>query len=118
MRGSWVTLSAVILAGAFAFGGVGLLVASRARTLEAASGLMNAATVPMWVFSGVFFSSANFPAPFQPFIQALPLTSLNDALRAVMLDGATAGAVGIEWAILLAWGVGGFAVALRIFRWS
>jgi ABC-2 type transport system permease protein len=118
IRGSVVTLSVVLLAGAFSFGGLGLLVASRARTIEAASGWMNFAMLPMWVVSGVFFSSAHFPAPTQPFIHALPLTALNDALRAVMLDGASAGRVGHELAILSAWAVACFAAALTMFRWK
>jgi len=118
MRGSVAMLAAVVLLGAIAFGGLGLLMASRAKTVEAASGLINAATLPMWVFSGVFFSAANFPAPAQPFIQALPLTALNDALRAVLLDGAGPAAIGVEAAILGVWTVVTFAVALRIFRWE
>jgi len=118
MRGSIAMLAAVVLLGAIAFGGLGLLMASRAKTVEAASGLINAATLPMWVFSGVFFSAANFPAPAQPFIQALPLTALNDALRAVLLDGAGPAAIGVEAAILGVWTVVTFAVALRIFRWE
>ena len=48
---------------------------------------MNVVMLPMWLLSGVFFSSSNFPDVAQPFIRALPLTALNDALRAVMLDG-------------------------------
>jgi ABC-2 type transport system permease protein len=118
IRGSLMTLSAVVLIGALAFGGLGLLVASRARTIEAASGWMNFTMLPMWVVSGVFFSSAHFPARTQPFIHALPLTALNDALRAVMLDGATIRAVGSEIAILTAWAGVCFAVALKIFRWK
>jgi ABC-2 type transport system permease protein len=118
VRGALVTLVAVVLLGALAFSGLGLLVASRARTIEAASGWMNFAMLPMWVVSGVFFSSAHFPAATQPFIHALPLTALNDALRAVMLDGAAARAVGSELAILAAWTGVSFAVALKIFRWK
>jgi ABC-type multidrug transport system permease subunit len=93
-------------------------VASRARTIEAASGWMNFSMLPMWVVSGVFFSSAHFPAPMQPFIHALPLTALNDALRAVMLDGATPREVWAEAAILGAWAVVSFSISLRIFRWK
>jgi len=118
IRGSLWTLSGVVLLGALAFGGLGLLVASRARTIEAASGWMNFSMLPMWVVSGVFFSSAHFPAPMQPFIHALPLTALNDALRAVMLDGATPREVGAEAAILGAWAVVCFSISLRIFRWK
>jgi ABC-2 type transport system permease protein len=118
VRGSWIAVSTFALIGALAFGGLGLLVASRARTFEAISGLLNLLMVPMWIFSGVFFSSANFPQAAQPAIQALPLTALNDGLRAVMLEGAPLAALGQELGILIAWGVVSFVVALRIFRWT
>jgi ABC-type polysaccharide/polyol phosphate export permease len=78
---------------------------------------MNLAMVPMWIFSGVFFSSENFPRAIQPFVQALPLTAVNDALRANMLRGAGFGVVGPELAIALAWTVVCFVLALRLFRW-
>jgi ABC-2 type transport system permease protein len=118
IRGSIAATSVVCLVGALAFGGIGLLLASRARTFEAISGLMNMTMVPMWVLSGVFFSASNFPQAAQPFIQALPLTALIDALRSVVLDGAGLAAVSRELAILIGWGLGGFAIALRIFRWT
>jgi len=118
MRGSVGTLLLVCLLGSLAFGGLGLLVAARPRTIEGASGLMNLAMVPMWVFSGVFFSSTRFPQVIQPFVQALPLTAVNDALRATMLEGATLAQVTPELAIVAAWMVGTFAIALRIFRWQ
>jgi ABC-type multidrug transport system permease subunit len=118
LRGSLLLLSAVSLLGALAFTGLGLLVAARPRTIEGVSGLMNLAMVPMWVFSGIFFSTERFPAALQPFVQALPLTALNDALRAVMLDGAGLAATAPELVNLALWGVTSFAVALRIFRWQ
>jgi len=116
-RGPLAVLVLVSLVGALGFSGLGLLVASRAKTVEGASGLMNLVMMPMWVFSGVFFSAANFPRVLQPFIQALPLTAVNDALRANMLQGAGLGAVAGELAIVAAWMVGSFVLALRIFRW-
>jgi ABC-type multidrug transport system permease subunit len=79
---------------------------------------MNAVSVPMWVLSGVFFSSANFPSVMQPFIHALPLTALNDAMRAVMLDGDSILAVGGSLAVLAAWGCVSFVTALKVFRWQ
>lgn len=118
VHGSLATLGLVCLAGAFAFGGIALLTASRARTIEGVSGLLNLVMVPMWVFSGVFFASSNFPEAIQPFVQALPLTALNDALRAVMNDGDALAAIWTELAILAAWGGTSFAAALRLFRWS
>lgn len=117
VNGSLVLLGAVSLVGALAFGGLGILLACRAQTVEAVSGLMNVAMLPMWLFSGVFFSSENFPRAMQPFIQALPLTALNDALRAVMIDGAGLGGVWVELLNMTAWTVVTFWVGLRLFRW-
>jgi ABC-type multidrug transport system permease subunit len=81
VRGGVLALAILAVLGALSFGGLGLLIASRARTIEAVSGLMNLVMMPMWVLSGVFFASSNFPEPMQPFIRALPLTALNNALR-------------------------------------
>ena len=118
IRGSLAVLVLLTLLGALCFGGMGLLVASRARTIEAANGLMNLVMVPMWLLSGVFFSSERFPKAVQPLVQALPLTALNNALRAVMLEGRSALAVAGEAAIVAAWGLVSFATALKIFRWQ
>ena len=117
LRGSVLQLVTICVLSSLAFGGLGLLVASRARTVEGASGLMNLVMVPMWVFSGVFFSSGNFPQAAQPFIQALPLTAVNDALRANMLQGASWGMVSHELAIIAGYLVVCFILALRLFRW-
>jgi ABC-type polysaccharide/polyol phosphate export permease len=112
-----VDLLAVMLVGAATLARLGLLVASRATTTEAVSGLMNLVMLPMWLLSGVFFSSERFPYSMQPVIQALPLTALNDALRAVMLDGASLASQWHEIVALAAWGLISFALALRWFRW-
>jgi len=118
LRGSLFALSLVSLLGALAFTGLGLLTAARPRTIEGVSGVMNLVMVPMWVFSGIFFSTERFPAALQPFIQALPLTALNDALRGVMLDGAGLVALAPELLNLTLWGALSFAIALKIFRWQ
>ncbi len=117
LRGSIAGLMLIALMGAVSFGGLGLLCASRARTVEAVSGIANFVMLPMWVFSGVFFSSSNFPAVVQPFIRLLPLTAVNDALRANMLEGATLAAVSPQLLIILVWGVVSFFAALKLFRW-
>ena len=117
LRGSLLQLALVVLASVFAFGGLGLLIASRARTIEGASGLMNVAMMPMWVLSGVFFSSENFPKAFQPLIQALPLTATNNALRASMLRGAGWTVIAPELAVLALWAVATLWLALKWFRW-
>ena len=117
VRGSVVQLVVVCVVSALSFGGLGLLIAARARTTEGVSGLMNLVMMPMWVLSGVFFSSSNFPRATQPFIQALPLTATNNALRATMLQGASWSVVLPLLGIIAAWGIVSFVVALRIFRW-
>ena len=118
LRGSFIVLAFICLVASLTFGAMGLLVASRARTVEGASGLMNLVMLPMWVFSGVFFSASNFPHTMQPFIQALPLTAVNNALRANMLQGASLGQVAGELGIALAWLVVSFLVSLKLFRWK
>jgi ABC-type multidrug transport system permease subunit len=118
IHGSVLSVVLLILLGAGAFAGLGLLVASRARTLEAVSGLMNLAMLPMWVLSGIFFSRERFPDAMQPLISALPLTPLIDSLRAVMLEGVSITALTTSVVSLLAWGLGSFVLALWWFRWS
>lgn len=117
IEGSIAAALLISVLGAVTFSGLGLLVASRARTTEAVSGLMNLAGMPMWILSGVFFSYEHFPQAMHPIIRALPLTALLDALRAVMNDGEALTAQWPELAALTAWGIGCFAVALAIFRW-
>jgi ABC-type multidrug transport system permease subunit len=117
VRGSIATLVGVSMLGAFAFAGLGLLVASRAKTIEGVSGLMNLVMLPMWILSGTFFSYSRFPDVMIPFVKALPLTALNDSLRAVMIDGTGLTGLGAPLAIVIAWGAVSFAVALKIFRW-
>lgn len=114
------SLAAILLVGtvgALSFAGVGLLTACRAEKIESVSGLINLVMLPMWVFSGVFFSYERFPAVVQPFIKALPLTALNDALRATILEGAPLSAQGGRLLLMAIWGVVSFALALRWFRW-
>jgi len=118
VRGSRPQIAFLLLLGSMTFAGIGLLVAARPRTVEGVSGLVNLVMMPMWLLSGTFFSSARFPEFLQPFIKALPLTALNDSLRAVMNDGASVGVAWVAVLVLLAWCVVGFAVALKVFRWQ
>jgi len=117
-RGSLWELGFLCVLTSLAFSAMGLLVSSRAKTMEAASGLMNLVMLPMWILSGVFFSASRFPAVIQPFVRALPLTAAIDALRGNMLQGICLGRMLTPVAILLAWFVVPFAVSLRIFRWK
>ncbi len=118
MQGSWLLLLALFVLGGLAFSGLGLAVASRPRTIEGVSGIMNLVMLPMWLLCGSFFRASYFPEWMQPLVHALPLTHMNDAMRAVMLDGQ--GLVGIapQVAFLVAFTAACFGVALRWFRWT
>ena len=118
VNGAILTLAILCVVGGFAFSGLGLLTASRARTIEAASGLMNLIMMPMWLCSGVFFSYERFPDAVKPLIKALPLTLLNDALRGVMNDAMTLAQIGPKMLWLVVWGVVTFTVGVKIFRWQ
>ncbi len=117
--GSIALIMALSVAGAFSFAGLGLLIASRAENTQTVGGLMNLVMMPMFVCSGVFFSTSSFPDGVQPALRVLPLTLLNDALRSVTNEGAGLKSPALTWAMvgLFAWGLVSFAVALKIFRW-
>lgn len=118
LRSSLSTFVVLTLLGSVAFSCLGLFVASRVRTIEGISGLVNLVIVPMWLGSGVFFSYERFPEATHPLLRALPLTALNDGLRAAMIDGAGLGDMLPELAMLAAWTVIPFVLALKIFRWT
>jgi ABC-type multidrug transport system permease subunit len=117
VRGSLLGLGVLCLLASLSFSALGLLIASRARTIEAASGLMNVIMMPMWIASGVFFSSQKFPAAMQPFIEALPLTAVINALRAHMLQGANLWQLAPQITVIVAWLLVCFALAMKLFRW-
>jgi ABC-2 type transport system permease protein len=118
VRGSIVVLALVSIWGALALTGIAMLIAARPKSVEVASGFSNLFMLPMWLLGGSFFSYERFPEAALPFIRALPLTALNDALRKVMNEGLGLGDVGLELVTLGAWGVLSFAVSLKIFRWQ
>jgi ABC-type multidrug transport system permease subunit len=118
VNGSFLLLALLCIVGGYAFSGLGLLAASRTRTIEGVNGLLNLIMMPMWLCSGVFFSYERFPDSVKPVIRALPLTMLNDALRAVINDAASFTRVAPHLAGLLVWGVVSFAVGLKLFRWQ
>jgi ABC-2 type transport system permease protein len=116
--GSLFSILLLCSIGAVGFAGLGLLTASRAQKIESVSGLINLIMMPMWIFSGVFFSYERFPAAIQPFIKALPLTALNDSLRATILEGAPLATQAGRLLVLALWGGISFVLALRVFRWT
>jgi ABC-2 type transport system permease protein len=117
VRGTLAAIVLVCIVAALSFSAVGLLISARLSTNEAASGVANAVMLPMWILSGVFFSARRFPDVVQPIIHALPLTAAVDALRSVMLEGAAVVSLGSELAVLGAWLVVSFVLAVQLFRW-
>jgi len=118
LMGSWASVILISAIGALCFGGLGLLTASRAQKIESVSGLINLVMMPMWLLSGVFFSYERFPSVLLPLIKLLPLTALNDALRATILGGGTLAAQSSRLLVLLLWGAVSYLLALRWFRWT
>jgi ABC-type multidrug transport system permease subunit len=118
VHGSLLSLTVVSLVGGLSFSGIGALLAARPETIEGISGLANFVMLPMWLLSGTFFSSARFPQVLQPFIKALPLTAINDALRAIVNEGSSLAANWSQLVVLLVWGLLSFTIALRIFKWK
>jgi ABC-type polysaccharide/polyol phosphate export permease len=118
MVGSWIALALICLVGSASFAGLAILVSSRAQNSETVSGLMNLVMLPMFVLSGVFFSSAHFPAFMQPAVNALPLTALCNGLRAVIIDGAGIAGIAGALALMGIWGGISFVLGLRLFRWG
>jgi ABC-type multidrug transport system permease subunit len=118
VQGPLLAVMALSILGGLAFTGIALLIAARPQSTETAGGLMNFVMLPMYLLSGAFFSSKHFPEVMQPFIRALPLTALNDSLRAVINEGAGLSSQLVPMGIMLAWGLVSSVVALRIFRWQ
>lgn len=117
-HGGYLPVMVIVVLGAFQFASIGLAIASRARTLEAVGGLMNLTMVPMWIGSGIFFSSERFPDAVQPLIRLLPLTPVITSLRQVMQEGAGMAAIAPNLALMALWSGVCFVVALKIFRWD
>jgi ABC-2 type transport system permease protein len=117
VRGPLIDFAILCVLGSMSFSALGLLIASRARTIEAVSGLMNLVMMPMWIASGVFFSAHRFPGILQPVINALPLTAVIDGLRANMLQAATTTQVAPQLGVLGGWLIVCFTLALKLFRW-
>ncbi len=118
IQGSLLTLVVAASLGAAAFAAIGLVIGSRLDSSEVANGWLNLVQLPMWLLSGSFFSYERFPEALWLPIRLLPLTALNDALRAIYNDGTSLAGCAFELAVLAAWGVLGFGIALRLFRWQ
>jgi len=118
IQGNPLTFLAFSVLGAASFAGISLIIGARLENTETANGWMNFVQMPMFVLSGAFFSYERFPDWLHLPIELLPLTALINALRTIYNEAAGIGSLGFEFAVLAAWGLAGFFVALRTFRWQ
>jgi ABC-2 type transport system permease protein len=120
IHGAVTVLSMLFLAfvGLVVFMGFGFIISGVAKNETSVPPLSNIITLPQFLLSGTFFSTAAFPKWLQPISNALPLTHLNNAMRKVAFEGVGITEVGHELLILLAWGVVIYAVAIKTFKWE
>lgn len=104
--------------GLIVFMGFGFIISGIAKNDTSVPPLSNIVTLPQFLLSGTFFSTGAFPAWLQPISNALPLTHLNNAMRKVAFEGAGLGDITHQLLILLVWGIGIYAVAIKTFKWE
>ena len=120
VHGIQTMLSMVLVAvlGLIVFMGFGFLISGLARTESTIPPIANIVTFPQFLLSGTFFSTEAFPSWLQGVSKVLPLTHLNDALRKIAFEGAPLSGVSWDIFILVLWGVGIYALAVKFFRWE
>jgi ABC-2 type transport system permease protein len=118
MAGSYWLLLLILILGSLSMISVGLLIAARISSEEAANGLLNLISFPMMLLSGVWFSLEGSHPWVQHLSQALPLTHMLDAARAVMIDGAGLNEVAPELFILILFTLCFVTIGSITFRWE
>jgi ABC-2 type transport system permease protein len=118
MRGSYVNLFLISLAGSICLVSLGLLVASRLSSEELAGGILNILTWPMMLLSGVWFSLEGTHPLVQKIAQYLPLTHLVDGARAIMTEGAGLTDIAPQLIILTVMSAVFLSIGSFIFRWE
>ena len=98
--------------------GFGFVVSGIAKNESTVPVVSNLITLPQFLLSGTFFSTSRFPGWLQPISNALPLTYLNHAMRGVAFDGATLIGVWKDVGVLGLWGIGVYALAVKVFKWE
>jgi ABC-2 type transport system permease protein len=118
VTGSLFVIGAFIVLGSLAFLALGYVIASFAKTEDAANGMTSIVQFPMMFLSGTFFAIDAMPGPLQAVARFVPLTYLSDALRQVMVDGAAFSPLWLCAAILAGWLVVCFGIAAKRFAWQ
>lgn len=117
VQGSLPALLLLFFCGNIAWSGIAILGSSRAISMHAANGIVNAVTLPLTMLSGIFFSYRNFPDWSQPIIEWLPLTVLADSIRSVFIEGAGLATVLLPALVLALVGIAMAGLGLKIYRW-
>ena len=115
---TFVEMLVLSFIGLIVFMGFGFIVSGVAKNDSTIPPLANLITLPQFLIGGTFFSIDVFPKWLQPISKALPLTHLNTALRQVAFEGQNLWDVKLEIGILLLWGIGVYAVAVKVFKWE
>jgi ABC-2 type transport system permease protein len=102
----------LVLLGAAAFSGLGLLMAGTLRA-EATLAAANLVYLLLLAVGGVMFA---VPERFAGFLELLPITALVDGLRDVLDSGGTGPAR--VWIVLAVWAAVSITAAARWFRWE
>ena len=117
MPANWLGFAGAIVLGVACFAGLGLGAAALIRSAEGVSAVVNVVILPMAFLSGSFGPTRDFPAFLQAVADVLPLTYFIRIVDGVYLDGDSRFADPTAFAMVLAWGAVGLAVALRRFGW-
>jgi ABC-2 type transport system permease protein len=117
MPENWLGFAGAVVLGCLAFAGLGVGAAALIRSAEGVSAVVNVAVLPMAFLSGSFGPTDDYPAFLQAIADVLPLTYFLDIVYGIYLDGDSLFADPQALAVVAAWGVGGFVVALRWFSW-
>ena len=118
ITGNIPAIAGLAALGAVAFTSLGYVIASFAKTEDAANGMTSAVQFPLMFLSGTFWPIAIMPAPLQAVAHVMPLTYLSDAMRQVMVNGAAFSPLWLCVAVLVGWTVACFGIAARFFRWQ
>lgn len=118
IQGSILAVLGLVVLGAIAFISLGYLIAAISKTVDAANGITSAVNFPMMFLSGIFFPLAALPTFLAPFVRALPLTYLGDALHQVMTGGTPAFPMWVNLAVLAGWTLVCSLLAIRLFKWE
>jgi ABC-type multidrug transport system permease subunit len=118
MVGSYWLLFLILILGALSMISVGLLVAARITSEEAANGLLNLISWPMMLLSGVWFSLEGSHPLVQNLALALPLTHMVEAARVVMIEGAGFKDVAPQLLILSLFTLCFVSIGSKTFRWE